>query len=138
MPGFNAIVVACRDTPSCKRALESAAHLCAPRGRVSILSVVERVPRFAGTVGEVEEHVRQQADGLRDLQAWALTRLDHLGVTSRTAVLEFGHPVHLISGYAERHELICWCSVAAATVGYLAGSWAAPPTTLCTTHRAQY
>lgn len=67
-----------------------------------ILSVTGGVPRFAGTIGEVDEYIRGRADALRAEQKRALGLESEMGGTSARAIIQVGHAGHVIVAVAER------------------------------------
>ena len=70
---FRRILVAFDGSPGSERALLLAVQLAGEHGaELVIISVVEHLPRFAGTVGEVDESVRERAEALRQQQERAV------------------------------------------------------------------
>jgi nucleotide-binding universal stress UspA family protein len=101
---FTTIVCAYDGSGGSERALQLAALLAAAHSsELIIISVIEHVPRFAGTVGEVDESVREQAEEARERQHQALAVIDGLEVTQHKALLETGHPAQAIIA-AAMHE----------------------------------
>jgi nucleotide-binding universal stress UspA family protein len=71
---------------------------------LTVYSVVEHLPRFAGTVGEVDEALREQTRGLRERQQQALHVAEEHSVAQRKAIIDMGHAAQLIVAAAEREQ----------------------------------
>jgi nucleotide-binding universal stress UspA family protein len=98
---FTIILVAYDGSAGSERALRLAAQLAAVHtSELVIVSILEHVPRFAATVGEVDETVREEAEVARERQQQMLEIVDGLGVSRRRAILETGHPAQAIIAIA--------------------------------------
>ena len=105
MAGFTRILIAYDASPGGERALELAVWLAAEhQAALTIYSVVEHLPRFAGTVGEVDEALREQTQALRERQQHALDLSEEHGVAQRKAIIDTGHAAQLIVAAAEREQ----------------------------------
>jgi len=102
---FARILVAYDGSPGSERALVLAARLAHEHGAaLLLLSIVEHLPRFAGTVGEVDESLRERAGVLREHQVQASRVLREHGVVSFRSLTETGHAAQLIVSVAEREQ----------------------------------
>jgi nucleotide-binding universal stress UspA family protein len=105
MGAFAKILVAYDGSPGAERALALAAGLAGEfAAKLVVLSVVEHLPRFAGTVGEVDESVRERTEALRERQQHATRLAEEHAVAAYRAVIETGHAAQLIVAYAERER----------------------------------
>jgi len=98
---YRKILVAFDGSPGSWKALRKAILLARDQGaRLVALSVVEHLPRFAATVGEVEEEKEQQSAYFAKLQteAVALAREQGVELEAQTA---FGHAAHHIVRFAQ-------------------------------------
>lgn len=103
---FARILVAYDGSPGGERALVLAAQLAHEHGAVLLLlSIVEHLPRFAGTVGEVDESLRERAEFLRAHQTQASRVIREHGVVSFRSLIETGHAAQLIVATAEREQV---------------------------------
>ena len=102
---FTRVVVAYDGSPGSQRALMLAIRLAsAQNAALLILSVAEHVPRFAGTVGEVDESVREHQNALGEDQERALRLAAEMGLTTARTILEVGHAAQLIVTVAEQEH----------------------------------
>jgi nucleotide-binding universal stress UspA family protein len=103
---FTRILIAYDASEGSERALELAVWLAGEHGAaLTIYSVVEHIPRFAGTVGEVDETVREQMQALREHQHNALQLAEEHGVVQRKAIIDTGHAAQLIVTAAGREQV---------------------------------
>jgi nucleotide-binding universal stress UspA family protein len=102
---FRRILVAFDGSPGSERALLLAIQLAGEQGaELAIISVVEHLPRFAGTVGEVDESVRERAEALRQQQERAVRIAQEQGVASPKTLLVTGHTAQLIVSAVEQEH----------------------------------
>lgn len=69
-----------------------------------ILSVIEELPKYAASVGEVKEIQLEAQKHYHQLQQEAIAKAAELGVELVDKVMP-GHEVDTIAGYAEKHHL---------------------------------
>lgn len=102
---FTRVVVAYDGSQGSQRALMLAIRLASDQeAALLILSIAEHVPQFVGTVGEVDEHVREQQSALRVSQERALRLAAEMGAAHAQTILEVGHAAQLIVAVAEREQ----------------------------------
>jgi nucleotide-binding universal stress UspA family protein len=102
---FARILVAYDGSPGSERALALAVRLAGEQhAELLVLSVVEHLPRFAGTVGEVDEALRERTEALRERQRRAVQLAEARGIASPRALLEVGHAAQSIVAAAEREQ----------------------------------
>ena len=102
---FTRILVAYDGSSGSTRALNTAVQLAGERGAaLLVLSVIEHLPRYAATIGEVNETVREQTQALQDSQRRAHAIAQEYGVTVVKTMIEAGHPAQLIISVAERER----------------------------------
>ena len=100
MSAFQKILVACDGSTPSFHALESALDLAeCTKGRIEVLGVEGPLPRFAATIGEVDEMVNEReryfAGILDEVRARAAAR----GLEVSTTLLP-GHPAEVIVHHA--------------------------------------
>jgi nucleotide-binding universal stress UspA family protein len=105
MSVFRRILVAFDGSPGSERALAAAIQLAVDQGAaLVIISVVEHLPRFAGTVGEVDESVRERTDVLRRQQERAVRLAQEQDLATPKTLLVMGHAAQLIVRAAEEEQ----------------------------------
>jgi nucleotide-binding universal stress UspA family protein len=88
------------------QALNTAVQVASESGAVLlVLSVIEHLPRYAATIGEVDEAVRAQTQALQECQRRAHAIAEEYGVTTVKTMIETGHPAQLIVSVAERERV---------------------------------
>lgn len=103
---FSRVLIAYDASPGADRALDLAARLAGEHGAtLTIFSVVEHLPRFPGTVGEVDESVRERTEALRDRQRQALHVAAEHGVRDVQTRIVLGHAAQLIVSAAEHDQV---------------------------------
>jgi universal stress protein F len=102
---FSRILVAFDGSPGSERALAAATQLAVDQGaELVIISVVEHLPRFAGTVGEVDESLRERTEALRRQQERAVRLAQEQGVATPKTLLVMGHAAQLIVRAVEEEQ----------------------------------
>jgi nucleotide-binding universal stress UspA family protein len=102
---FARILVAFDGSPGSERALMAGIQLAGDQGaELVIISVVEHLPRFAGTVGEVDESVRERTEALRRQQECAVRLAQEQGVVTSKTLLVMGHAAQLIVRAVEEEQ----------------------------------
>jgi nucleotide-binding universal stress UspA family protein len=102
---FRRILIAFDGSPGSERALLLAVQLAGEQGaELVIISVVEHLPRFAGTVGEVEESMRERVEALRQQQERAVRLAQEHGGATPKMLLVTGHAAQLIVSAAEQEH----------------------------------
>ena len=102
---FSRILIAYDGSPGSERALDAAIHLAREHGAsLLVFSVVEGVPRFAGTIDEVDDTVRVQTEAITDRQRQAQRKAEEYGLTAVKTVIEVGHAAQLIVEAAGREH----------------------------------
>jgi nucleotide-binding universal stress UspA family protein len=103
---FSRILVAYDGSSGSTQALNTAVQLAGERGAtLLVLSVIEHLPRYAATIGEVDEAVRQQTQALEECQRRAHAVAQEYGVTAVKTMIEPGHAAQLIVSVAERERV---------------------------------
>lgn len=103
---FTHILVAYDGSPGSERALMLAIRLAGEQqAKLLILSVAEHLPRFAGTVGEVDETLREYTEALRERQQHAIQLSQAEGIATPQTLLQAGHAAQLIVTTAEREQV---------------------------------
>ncbi len=101
---FKKILIAYDGSPVSKRALEAAIDLAKKyEAYFEIISVIEELPKYAATVGEVKEIQLEAQKHYHEMQQQAIAQAAAAGVTLVDKVLP-GHEVDTIVGYAEHHQ----------------------------------
>jgi CBS domain-containing protein/nucleotide-binding universal stress UspA family protein len=99
---YQNILVGLDGSAAGRQALEVALELAkVGGGKVSVISVVEKLPAYAATVGEVEETRQQSEKYFHRLQEAALVRAKQVGVPLHGVILA-GNAAQVISRYADR------------------------------------
>ncbi len=102
---FTRILVAYDGSSGSEHALLVAIQLASEhRAELVICSVVEHLPRFAGTVGEVDETLRERVEALRRQQEHALRLAQEYGGAAPKTLLLTGHAAQLIVSAAEQEQ----------------------------------
>jgi nucleotide-binding universal stress UspA family protein len=102
---FSRILIAYDGSPGSERSLDAAVHLASEqKASLLILSVVEGVPRFAGTIDEVDDAVRSQNEALTERQGQARRKAEEYGVTEVETEIRVGHAAQLIVEAAGREH----------------------------------
>lgn len=102
---FSRILIAYDGSPGSERALDAAVHLASEqKASLLILSIVEGVPRFAGTIDEVDDAVRSQNEALTERQRQARRKAEEYGVADVKTEIRVGHAAQLIVEAAEREH----------------------------------
>jgi nucleotide-binding universal stress UspA family protein len=103
---FSRILVAYDGSSGSTQALNTAVQLASESGAaLLVLSVIEHLPRYAATIGEVDEAVRAQTQTLEECQRRAHAIIEEYGVTTVKTMIEPGHPAQLIVSVAERERV---------------------------------
>jgi len=100
---FDKIMVAYDGSPGAKRALEKACELTqATGGQLWAVAVLEHLPKYAASVGEIEEATMQGQAYLRGLlsQAQELARARGVGLQVDQVA---GQPAQALLRYAQSH-----------------------------------
>jgi nucleotide-binding universal stress UspA family protein len=98
------ILIAYDGSDASKRALDVAIDLAKKYDAYfEILSVIEELPKYAATVGEVKELQLEAQKHFHQLQQEAITKAAEVGVTLVDKVMP-GHEVDIVVGYAEKHH----------------------------------
>lgn len=94
---FSRILIAYDGSPGSERALDAAVHLAGEqKASLVILSVVEGVPRFAGTIDEVDDAVRGQTEALTERQGQARRKAEEYGISTIKTEIQVGHAAQII------------------------------------------
>ena len=102
---FKRILVGLDGSPGSQQALRQALELARLTGAsLTALSVEEKLPAYAATVGEVEEAKREMDAYFAKVQATAQERARAAGVALSTA-LRAGHAAQTIARFAEQGRL---------------------------------
>ena len=97
---FTRILVGLDGSEAAQRALERALDLAALYGaELLVVSVEEKLPAYAATVGEVQEEERYEHRYFRQLQHEARRQAEDRGVTVRLEVVP-GHPAQVLARLA--------------------------------------
>lgn len=100
---FSRILVGYDGSPGARRALEVASELARQGGgELRALAVLEHLPRYAASIGEVEEARVQGQEYLRSLLGEARARAQQFGVALEVDHVA-GHPADAIVRYARDH-----------------------------------
>ena len=98
---FHKICCAYDGSPGAQRALEAALRLAPEQSApLYIVMVEERLPRYAATVGEMEEAREEEGAYAARVLAEATQRAQAAGVAVETAV-RFGHPAQALVRFLE-------------------------------------
>jgi nucleotide-binding universal stress UspA family protein len=101
---FKKILIAYDGSDTSKRALEVAINLAQKyNAYFEILSVIEELPKYAATVGEVKEVQLEAQKHFHELQQEAIAKAAETGVVLVDKVMP-GHEVDAIVSYAESHQ----------------------------------
>jgi nucleotide-binding universal stress UspA family protein len=101
---FKKIVIAYDGSEASKRALEVAIDLAKKYDAYfEVLSVIEELPKYAATVGEVKEIQLEAQKHYHELQQEAIAKAAEVGVALVDKVMP-GHEVDIVVGYAEKHH----------------------------------
>lgn len=99
---YRNILVGLDGSAAGRQALEVALELAKlGGGTVTVISVVEKLPAYAATVGEVEETRQQSEKYFHHLQGAALVRAKQVGVPLHGVILA-GNAAQVITRYADR------------------------------------
>lgn len=102
---FSRLLVAYDGSPGSERALDMAIQLASELNTsLVILSIVEHLPRFAGTMDEVDDAVQVQMEALSARQRQARHRAEEQAIHDVKALIEVGHAAQLIVAAAERQQ----------------------------------
>jgi nucleotide-binding universal stress UspA family protein len=100
---FSRILIAYDGSPGSEHALDAAIQLARDQdAHLVVLSVVEGVPRFAGTIDEVDEVVNSHTEALTEKQRQARHKAEEYGLTNVKLIIEVGHAAQAIVEAAER------------------------------------
>jgi nucleotide-binding universal stress UspA family protein len=106
---FQRILVAYDGSADSKAALDIAIDLASRySGEVYLLTVIENLPKFAATIGEVVEAEREATEEIEKIQAEASWRAGHAGVQIKRKILA-GHEVDAILAYAAKIKADVLC-----------------------------
>jgi nucleotide-binding universal stress UspA family protein len=101
---FRKILVACDGSEGANLALDRAIELArAFEADICTVAVMEHLPRYAASLGEIEEAQEQGRDHLNDLLDEARARAARAGLSVTTAQVA-GQPAHAIVRYARDHD----------------------------------
>ena len=101
---FKRILIAYDGSDASKRALEAATDLAKKyEAYFEIISVIEELPKYAATVGEVKEIQLEAQKHFHQVQQEAIGKAAEKGVSLVDKVMP-GHEVDTIVGYAEKHH----------------------------------
>ncbi|HEX9653267.1 MAG TPA: universal stress protein [bacterium] len=101
---FKKILLAYDGSDASKRALDAAIDLAEKYDAYfEVLSVIEELPKYAATVGEVKEIQLEAQKHYHELQQAAIAKAAEKGVALVDKVLP-GHEVDIVVGYAEKHQ----------------------------------
>ena len=101
---FKKILIAYDGSDASKRALDVAIDLAKKYGAYfEILSIIEELPKYAATVGEVKEIQLEAQKHYHQMQQEAIAKAAEVGVSLVDKVMP-GHEVDAIVGYAEKHH----------------------------------
>jgi len=101
---FTKILIAYDGSEASQRALDVAIDLAKKYGAYfEIISVIEELPKYAATVGEVKEIQLEAQKHFHQLQQEAIAKAAAVGVSLVDKVMP-GHEVHIVVGYAEKHH----------------------------------
>lgn len=98
---FKKVLVGYDGSPGARKALSKALELCAGRdSELWCLSVEEKLPAYASTVGEVEEEKARITQFFENILKEASERARAVGIHLRTHIMA-GHPAQTIVRFAE-------------------------------------
>lgn len=99
---FRKICCAYDGSPGARRALTAALHLAGDQqaAPLYLVTVEERLPRYAATVGEMEEAREEEGVYARQILAAAQQQAQAQGVAVETAI-HSGHPAQALIAYLE-------------------------------------
>jgi nucleotide-binding universal stress UspA family protein len=100
LKAFQQILVACDGSTPSFHALESALDIAEySKGRIEVLGVEGPLPRFAATIGEVDEMVNEREQFFAGILADVRARAARRGLEVSTTLLP-GHPAEVIIHHA--------------------------------------
>jgi nucleotide-binding universal stress UspA family protein len=101
---FRRILVACDGSEPALRAFAKAVLLAKAMGaELHVISVAEDLPRFAGTVGEMEDYKHRAEREFQKLDKQLQSKAAEDGIPLRTHIL-YGHEVETIVAFARKHR----------------------------------
>ncbi len=102
---FHRVLAAYDRSAGSERALQLAMRLAAAHGAsLVVVSVIERIPRFAGTIGEVDETVREQSEPLAAQHSTIKRQAEEHGIADCTTHLLTGHAAQIIVALAQQER----------------------------------
>ena len=100
---YNKILVPFDGSPGSWKAMRKAILLASDQGaKLTAISVEEKLPQYAATVGEVDEENERQRTYFAEINSQAVALAKEQGMDLKTETL-VGHPAETIVRHAEEH-----------------------------------